>query len=284
MHCGVEQSGGHADSPRILRILLASSVSTSASRALLALSCVFLLNPHRITVRDSAVAFVAHAMIASLGQPRINVAGSHPRRCKARIWQRHIRSASLASDANLQAAPGAAQVLSDVQDRNEFRRGVGLCVVNREGKVFAARRLDDSTGTWQMPQGGIDPMENPMKAALRELHEETGMTSVRIVASIDDWLDYEFPTKVRTPLGGQWVRYRGQTQKWFLLEFDGAEEDIDLLQHGQPEFSDWRWMHLEELPSAVVHFKRGVYERVARHFCPRIDLLLTLRASQRSRA
>ena len=140
------------------------------------------------------------------------------------------------------------------------------------------RRIDDTQATWQMPQGGIDPMENPLQAALRELHEETGMTSVRIVASIDRWLDYEFPTKVRAQLGGPWVRYRGQTQKWLLLQFDGADAEVDLERHGPAEFSEWRWMALEELPRSVVGFKRGVYECVACHFCPRIERIRAERA------
>jgi putative (di)nucleoside polyphosphate hydrolase len=131
-----------------------------------------------------------------------------------------------------------------------------------------------------MPQGGIDPLENPLQAAVRELYEETGMTSVRIVGSIDTWLDYQFPTTVRTSLDGQWVRYRGQTQKWMLLQFEGADAEVDLCCAGHPEFSEWRWMPLHELPAAVVGFKRGVYEAVARQFCPRIA---RIRAEQGAR-
>lgn len=128
-----------------------------------------------------------------------------------------------------------------------------------------------------MPQGGIDPLENPLVAALRELREETGITSARIVASIDSWLDYEFPTKVRAHMPGQWVRYRGQTQKWLLLQFTGNDNEINIAcdGHGPPEFSEWRWMQLEELPQSVVEFKRGVYDSVACHFAPRIRSLLT---------
>ena len=98
--------------------------------------------------------------------------------------------------------------------------------------------MDDTHNTWQMPQGGIDPLENPWVAALRELREETGITSVRVVASIDRWLDYDSPTKVRAAPGGRWLCYRGQTQKWFLLEFCGRDAEVDLLAGGQPEFSE----------------------------------------------
>lgn len=119
-----------------------------------------------------------------------------------------------------------------------------------------------------MPQGGIDPLENPMRAALRELHEETGIQSARIVASIDHWLEYTFPTRVREP--GSILKYRGQTQKWFLLEFSGSDSEIDIAGCSHPEFSEYGWRPLESLPHGVVHFKHGVYQQVAAHFAPEI--------------
>jgi putative (di)nucleoside polyphosphate hydrolase len=136
--------------------------------------------------------------------------------------------------------------------------------------------MDDRENTWQMPQGGIDCGENPRIAALRELHEETGITSAsaRIVSSIDPWLEYEFPTKTRATLTGPWLRFRGQTQKWFLLEFHGADGEVDLMGcHGSPEFSEWQWMPLNDLPHRVVEFKQAVYHEVARHFGPRINAM-----------
>lgn len=144
---------------------------------------------------------------------------------------------------------------------------IGLTI----SSIPPCRRVDDRAQTWQMPQGGIDPLENPLIAAFRELREETGMTTVQYVAALDPWIDYEFPTKVRHHLTGQWVRYRGQTQKWLLLKFTGSDAEIDIHCDGSPEFSEWRWMALEELPSAVVEFKRGVYYRVEKHFAPIIN-------------
>lgn len=132
--------------------------------------------------------------------------------------------------------------------------------------------MDDRQNTWQMPQGGIDPLENPLVAALRELREETGMNNVRIVGAIDHWLAYEYPTKVKAD-DSSWIRYRGQTQKWLLLHFHGDDGEIDISCHGTPEFSEWKWVRLQELPDNVVEFKKGVYQEVARHFCPRIDIL-----------
>lgn len=81
--------------------------------------------------------------------------------------------------------------------------------------IIINRRIDDTHNTWQMPQGGIDPLENPMVAALRELREETGMRSVVLLGTLDGWLDYDFPTEVRSQMSSTWLRFRGQTQKWY---------------------------------------------------------------------
>ncbi|PRW20849.1 sterol desaturase [Chlorella sorokiniana] len=183
---------------------------------------------------------------------------------------RHSPAAAAMAAAHpppLMKPEGASNILP-IRELNEFRRGVGLCIYRRDGLVFAARRLDDPQGSWQMPQGGIDPLENPMRAALRELHEETSIQSARIVASIDHWLEYTFPTRVREP--GSILKYRGQTQKWFLLEFSGSDDEIDIAGCSHPEFSEFGWRPLDSLPAGVVHFKQGVYSQVAAHFGPEI--------------
>ena len=187
------------------------------------------------------------------------------------VIQNKITSVA-ASSSSIHTTTTTTSSSNNIRSIHEFRRGVGLCVVNQKGLVFAARRLDDSAQTWQMPQGGIDPLENPLVAGKRELHEETGMTRVRVVGSIDGWLDYEYPTKVKSQDG--YLKYRGQTQKWLLLEFEGDDDEIDLTCHGSPEFSEWRWMPLHELPEKVVDFKRDVYRRVLYHFEPRIERLV----------
>jgi putative (di)nucleoside polyphosphate hydrolase len=154
-----------------------------------------------------------------------------------------------------------------------YRPCAGLAVLNREGRVFVGRRKSgpehiDATHVWQMPQGGIDRDEDPYAAALRELYEETNMRSVEKLGAIDEWLIYDIPKAIA---GDSWKgKYRGQTQKWFALRFLGDEREIDIHTPGggqhKPEFIDWRWEKMENLPNLVVPFKRAVYERVVDAF------------------
>jgi putative (di)nucleoside polyphosphate hydrolase len=153
-----------------------------------------------------------------------------------------------------------------------YRPCVGIVVFNRDGLAFIGRRIDgpehvDLTHAWQMPQGGIDAGEEPWPAALRELHEETNIRSVERLGEIAEWLNYDIPTDL---IGQAWNgRYRGQTQKWFAVRFNGAESEIDIAHPSgahQAEFSAWRWEPLQNIPELVVPFKRPVYERVAAEF------------------
>lgn len=153
-----------------------------------------------------------------------------------------------------------------------YRANVGVCIVNSQGLVFAAQRCDDSQNTWQMPQGGIDDGEEPSVAALREVTEETSIASARIVGEIDQWLTYDFPTKVRQRLHGGWQRFKGQRQKWYLAHFYGDDSEINL-DTDHKEFKQWRWMTLADLPGSVVEFKREVYAEVAKEFVPLIKKL-----------
>ncbi len=145
-------------------------------------------------------------------------------------------------------------------------------VLNRDGLAFIGRRIDgpehvDLTHAWQMPQGGIDPGEDPWAAAQRELREETNIRSVEPIAEIAQWLRYDIPREI---VGQAWKgKYRGQTQKWFAVRFTGADSEIDVENPGgahEPEFSAWRWEPMQNVPELVVPFKRAVYDRVVREF------------------
>jgi putative (di)nucleoside polyphosphate hydrolase len=153
-----------------------------------------------------------------------------------------------------------------------YRPCAGLAVFNRAGRVFVGRRIDgpehvDMTHAWQMPQGGIDPGEDPWPAALRELYEETNIRSVEKLGEIEEWLTYDIP---RAIAGQAWRgKYRGQTQKWYALRFTGDEREIDIARPAgghKPEFAQWRWERIEKVPELIVPFKREVYERVAQEF------------------
>lgn len=154
-----------------------------------------------------------------------------------------------------------------------YRPCVGIMLLNRDGLVWAGRRAKEGhvehvspSHEWQMPQGGIDGDEDPLKAAHRELWEETGVTTVTFLAESPDWYSYDIPRDV---VSGRWKsKWRGQTQKWFAFRFDGDDSEINILNppEGEPEFDQWRWERMERLPDLIVPFKRGVYEQVVAAF------------------
>jgi putative (di)nucleoside polyphosphate hydrolase len=150
-----------------------------------------------------------------------------------------------------------------------YRPCVGVVLANREGAVFAGRRIDSPGEAWQMPQGGVDPGEEPLAAALRELREETGVRpeAVRVLADTPDWIDYDLPLDLVPRLWGG--RYRGQRQRWFLMRFLGADAEIDI-RTPAPEFSAWRWARPEELMGLIVPFKRATYRAVFDAFRDRL--------------
>lgn len=156
-----------------------------------------------------------------------------------------------------------------------YRAGVGLMVLNRDGLAWVGRRADAPNDAeacwWQMPQGGIDENEDPRRAAMRELFEETSIKSVDLIMETPDWLTYDLPLQLIPKVWGG--RYRGQRQKWYLLRFTGEETEIDLGAPGSPhaEFVEWRWCAPKDLPSVIIPFKRELYSEVLRTFEPALS-------------
>lgn len=159
--------------------------------------------------------------------------------------------------------PSAQQI-----ERLPYRPCVGLMVLNREGQVFVAQRIDERTQAWQMPQGGIDPGESPREAALREMKEEIGTGNAEMLAESREWHHYDLPAYLIPRVWGG--RYRGQAQRWFALRFLGSDDEIKLDGH-HPEFSAWCWADLERLPELIVPFKRDVYTKVIDEFRPIVE-------------
>ncbi len=146
-----------------------------------------------------------------------------------------------------------------------YRPCAGVMLMNRDGRVFVGQRLDSTLEAWQMPQGGIDPGEAPIDAAVRELREETGVAAdkVRLIAEAPDELFYDLPDDM---VGKIWKgKWRGQRQRWFLFAFDGTDADIDIATP-EPEFRAWRWSDPADLPTMIVPFKKSLYEAVLAAF------------------
>ena len=140
-----------------------------------------------------------------------------------------------------------------------LRSGVGIVVLNKDNKVFVARRIDNPKNLWQMPQGGVNEGEDFLKAALRELEEETSIKNVELIKELDGTFIYELPDRL---LGIIWKgKYRGQSQKWFLMRFAGDDTEINI-KAKNPEFLDWKWIELDLITDVVVDFKLNVYEEV----------------------
>jgi putative (di)nucleoside polyphosphate hydrolase len=144
-------------------------------------------------------------------------------------------------------------------------------LVNRDGKVFVGQRLDSTLEAWQMPQGGLDPGEEPKAAAVRELWEETGIEAdkVELIAVAEEELYYDLPDEL---IGRIWNgKYRGQCQNWFLFRFLGEDSDVNIATE-HPEFRAWRWADPEEVPTVIVEFKRALYERLLDIFAEPLGL------------
>ena len=140
-----------------------------------------------------------------------------------------------------------------------LRSGVGIIVLNKNNKVFVAKRIDNPKNFWQMPQGGVNEGEGFLAAAYRELEEETSIKNVELIKELDGTITYELPNHL---LGVIWKgKYRGQKQKWFLMRFLGDDEDINL-KTKNPEFLEWKWIDLDMITEVVVNFKLHVYKQL----------------------
>ena len=148
-----------------------------------------------------------------------------------------------------------------------MRNGVGAVVLNKNNKVFVGKRIDNPGKFWQMPQGGVDEGEEYLDAMKRELFEETGIKNFKVIKEIEGMTEYELPDYL---LGKIWKgKYRGQKQKWFVIRFLGDDKDINL-NTGKPEFIEWKWANLDDLPSIIVDFKKKLYMKLV----PKIKLII----------
>ena len=140
-----------------------------------------------------------------------------------------------------------------------LRKGVGIIVLNKDNRVFVAKRIDNAKNFWQMPQGGVDNGEDFLTAAYRELYEETSIKNVELIKEIDGTTTYELPNHL---LGIIWKgKYKGQRQKWFLMRYLGTDDKIDI-NTKKPEFLEWKWIDLEMITDVVVDFKLEVYKEL----------------------
>ena len=140
-----------------------------------------------------------------------------------------------------------------------LRIGVGIVVLNSVNNIFVGKRIDNTKNSWQMPQGGVDQNESFLQAAKRELEEETGIKSVKLIKELDGWFKYDLPKYL---LGKIWKgKYRGQKQKWFVMKFIGENDEINV-KTKNPEFFDWKWIEFSKLPGIAVHFKADIYKKI----------------------
>ena len=145
------------------------------------------------------------------------------------------------------------------KEKLPLRLGVGIILLNNKNQILVGKRIDNPKDSWQMPQGGVNKNENFLVAAKRELEEETGVKTIKLIKELDEWLMYDLPENL---LGKIWKgKYRGQRQKWFIMKFAGKNNEINV-NTKNPEFSDWKWINIEDLTKVAVAFKINVYKKI----------------------
>ena len=146
-----------------------------------------------------------------------------------------------------------------VEKKLPLRTGVGAIVLNRENKILVGKRKDNPVDKWQMPQGGVNINEDYVSAVKRELYEETSIKNIQILKEFEEWLEYELPKNL---LGVIWKgKFRGQKQKWFITKFTGEDNEINV-NTSHPEFIEWKWIEMDELPNVIVEFKKDIYKKI----------------------
>ena len=146
-----------------------------------------------------------------------------------------------------------------IEKKLPLRIGVGVILLNDKKEIFVGKRKDNPVDKWQMPQGGVDKNENFLTAMKRELEEETSIKNIIILKELDGWFEYELPKNL---LGIIWKgKFRGQKQKWFIVKFNGNENEINL-KTKIPEFIEWKWIAINDLPKVIVDFKKNMYEKI----------------------
>lgn len=152
-----------------------------------------------------------------------------------------------------------------MSNKLQYRPNVGIVIFNSDKNIWIGKRIDNNTKEgWQLPQGGIDHQEEPLDAAIREVYEETGITTIKNIATIDNWIKYNLPLDIaKNKWGGKYI---GQKQKWYLFYFYGDENEINININKQPEFSKWKWADEQYIRDNVTNFRKDVYKKVFQSF------------------
>jgi putative (di)nucleoside polyphosphate hydrolase len=145
-----------------------------------------------------------------------------------------------------------------------YRFGVGIMIINQQKKIFVGKRIDNHSDAWQMPQGGLDAGESEDLGMYRELKEETGIeNNIKILSKSKGYYYYNLPYKLQKKFWGG--KYIGQKQRWYLIEFLGDDNSINI-NNENPEFSEWKWVGIDEIINNIVSFKRPLYLSIIDEF------------------